>query len=500
MNLSRIVERWADVQPDRIAIRFREEAWTWAHLRGRVDHATARLAAIGVQPGDRVAWLGYNHPEMLAILFALARIGAMLVPLNFRLAVPELRAILTHADASVLVAEPDLYPPARALAAALPLLKMAGLRDAPQDWFRWEGAPPAGFTPKLRGEDASAVLIVYTSGTTGQPKGAVHTQAALLWNAANSVYTHDLTHADHVLNPLPMFHVGGLSIQSLPVLVVGGTLTIHPRFDPALWLQDVARLRPTLSLLVPATMKAVVEHPAFADADLSSLRMLNSGSSTIPESLIRPFHARGIPVGQVYGTTETGPISIVLRAEDAVRKVGSTGKPALHCEARLVDEQGRDVPPGTVGEIRVRGLNLMQGYWRDPDNPSFQDGWFHTGDLARVDDEGYWWVVGRSKDMIISGGENVYPAELENILADCPDVAEAAVFGAPDPKWGEIAVAAVVRKPGAALDEAGILALFDGRIARFKHPRRILFLDALPRNAMGKVQKFELRRQFGEPA
>jgi fatty-acyl-CoA synthase len=424
----------------------------------------------------------------------------MLVPLNFRLAVPELRAILTHADASVLVAEPDLYPPARALAAALPLLKMAGLRDAPQDWFRWEGAPPAGFTPKLRGEDASAVLIVYTSGTTGQPKGAVHTQAALLWNAANSVYTHDLTHADHVLNPLPMFHVGGLSIQSLPVLVVGGTLTIHPRFDPALWLQDVARLRPTLSLLVPATMKAVVEHPAFADADLSSLRMLNSGSSTIPESLIRPFHARGIPVGQVYGTTETGPISIVLRAEDAVRKVGSTGKPALHCEARLVDEQGRDVPPGTVGEIRVRGLNLMQGYWRDPDNPSFQDGWFHTGDLARVDDEGYWWVVGRSKDMIISGGENVYPAELENILADCPDVAEAAVFGAPDPKWGEIAVAAVVRKPGAALDEAGILALFDGRIARFKHPRRILFLDALPRNAMGKVQKFELRRQFGEPA
>jgi fatty-acyl-CoA synthase len=500
MNLSRIVERWADVHPDRVAIHFRDAAWTWADLAARVDHATARLASVGVQPGDRVAWLGYNHPEMLAILFGLARIGAMLVPLNFRLAVPELREILAHADASVLIAEPDLYKPAHELAAALPRVKMVGLREAPRDWFAWEGAPTAGFAPKLRGTDDSPVLIVYTSGTTGKPKGAVHTQRGILWNAVNSIHAHDLTHADHVLNPLPMFHVGGLSIQSIPALFVGGVLTIHPRFDPALWLADVARLKPTLSLLVPATMKAVVEHPAFAGTDLSSLRMLNSGSSTIPESLIRPFHDRGIPVGQVYGTTETGPISIYLRAEDAMRKLGSTGKPAVHCEVRLVDEQGADVPRGSVGEIRVRGANLMQGYWRDPDNPSFQDGWFRTGDLARIDDEGYWFVAGRSKDMIISGGENVYPAELENILADCPDIAEAAVFGAPDAKWGEIAVAAVVRKPGAALDEAGILALFDGRIARFKHPRRILFLDALPRNAMGKVQKFELRRQFGEPA
>jgi fatty-acyl-CoA synthase len=499
MNLSRIVDRWADVQPDRIAIHFRDEAWTWAHFRDRVDHATARLASIGVQPGDRVAWLGYNHPEMLAILFGLARIGAILVPLNFRLAVPELRGIVAHADASVLVAESALYKPAHALAEALPLVKMVGLADAPADWFAWEG-PPVDFAPKLRGDDASPVLIVYTSGTTGQPKGAVHTQAALLWNAANSVYAHDLTHADHVLNALPMFHVGGLSIQSIPVLTLGGTLTIHPRFDPALWLADVARMRPTLSLLVPATMKAVVEHPGFARADLSSLRMLNSGSSTIPESLIRPFHARGIPVGQVYGTTETGPISIVLRAADAIRKVGSTGKPALHCEARLVDEQGHDVPRGTVGEIRIRGANVMQGYWRDPDNPAFQDGWFHTGDLARIDDEGDWWVVGRSKDMIISGGENVYPAELENILADCAEVTECAVFGAPDPKWGEIAVAAVVARDGVVLDEAAVMRFFEGRIARFKHPRRILFMAALPRNAMGKVQKFELRRQFGEPA
>ena len=329
MNLSRIVERWADFQPDRVAIHFRDERWTWRDLLARVDHATARLASIGVQPGDRVAWLGYNHPEMLAMLFALARIGGILVPLNFRLAVPELRDILAHADASVLVAEPDLYKSAAELAAALPLVKMVGLRDAPADWFAWDGDASLGFAPKLRGSDASPVLIVYTSGTTGRPKGAVHTQSAILWNAINSIHTHDLTHADHVLTVLPMFHVGGLSIQSIPVLMVGGTLTLQPRFDPSMWLKDVARYRPTLSLLVPATMKAVIEHPAFGETDLSSLRMLNAGSSTIPESLIRTFLERGLPVGQVYGTTETGPISIVLRAEDAMRKLGSTGKPPV---------------------------------------------------------------------------------------------------------------------------------------------------------------------------
>ena len=209
--------------------------------------------------------------------------------------------------------------------------------------------------------------------------------------------------------------------------------------------------------------------------------------------MFAPFHARGIPVGQVYGATETGPVSIYLRAEDAMRKVGSAGKAAVHAEIRIVDADGRDVQAGEVGEILVRAPNLMQGYWKDPDNPGFQDGWFHTGDLARVDDEGYYWVVGRSKDMIISGGENVYPAEIENVLGDCAEIVEAAVVGVPDAKWGEAVVAAVVKKPGSVIDEAAVLALFEGRLARFKHPRRVVFVDALPKSAIGKVQKVELR-------
>jgi fatty-acyl-CoA synthase len=196
----------------------------------------------------------------------------------------------------------------------------------------------------------------------------------------------------------------------------------------------------------------------------------------------------------VYGSTETGPVSIYLRAEDAMLKVGSAGKVGVHCEARLVDADGRDVGPGEVGEIWVRAPNVMAGYWKDPDNPAFRDGWFRSGDLAWVDGEGFYWVVGRSKDMIISGGENVYPAELENILADCPEIAEGAVIGVPDENWGEAVVAAIVRRPGAKLDEAGVMKLFDGRLARFKHPRRVVFVDALPKSAIGKVQKFELRK------
>ena len=227
------------------------------------------------------------------------------------------------------------------------------------------------------------------------------TQSALLWNGFNSIHAHDLSQADHVLTALPLFHVGGLNNQTIPMLLAGGTVTLHRRFDPALWLNDVAARKPTISLLVPATMQAVIAHPDWPKADLSSLRMLNAGSMVIPDSLIRAFHERGIPVGQIYGCTETAPIATVLLKEDAVRKLGSAGKPAPHCEVKLVE-----------GEIWVRGPNVMRGYWNDPEGTAAAltpDGWFKTGDLARIDEEGYYWIMGRSKDVIISGGENIYP-------------------------------------------------------------------------------------------
>ena len=495
MDFSRIIERHAAFQPAKPALHFQGATWTYAEFWRRIEHASLRLASYGVHRDDRVAFLGYNHPEFLAILFACARLGAVLVPLNFRLALPEHKEILAHSGSSLLVVEGDFHAAAQSLAKDFPQMKMVSIAGpAPEGFFGWSGPMPGGFTPKYEGRDADPLMIVYTSGTTGRPKGAVHTQEAMLWNIVCSTHYHDLVCADHILTALPMFHVGGLCIQTLPALHAGCTVTVQARFDPGAWLDAVATSRPTLSLLVPATIRAVTGHPKWAGADLSSLRMVNTGSSVIPESMIEAFHARGITMTQVWGSTETGPVTIYLRPEDARRKVGFAGHAALHAEIRLVDEAGTDVARGRIGEIWVRAKNLMQGYWRDPDNPAFRDGWFRSGDLAYQDEEGFYKVVGRSKDMIISGGENVYPAELENVLGDCPEVLECAVVGAEDEKWGEVAVAAIVRRPGSTLDEAGVMRLFEGRLARYKHPRRVVFLDNLPKTALGKVQKPELKK------
>jgi fatty-acyl-CoA synthase len=494
MSLHRILERWAQIQPDKPALHFQATDITYAALAREAALAADGLAQrLGVGPGDRVAYLGYNRPQMLVLLFALARIGALLVPLNFRLAPAEHRAILKDAEATALVADDALLEAAAALCAALPGLRGVGLGALPAGWIGWgeiiaDGARPLGQLAHAR----NPVLLVYTSGTTGRPKGAVHTQEALIWNAVNAAHCHDLTSADHVLTVLPMFHVGGLCIQTVPALHAGATVTLHERFEPGRWIADVRARRPTLSLLVPATIRAILEHPDWLGADLSSLRAVFTGSSTIPDVLFPPFHARGVPLAQVYGATETGPVSIYLRAEDAMRKSGSAGKVAVHCDVRLIGGNGKEVARGEVGEIWVHAPSLMLGYWKDPHNPAFEQGWFRTGDLARQDEEGFYWVVGRSKDMIVSGGENVYPAEIENVLAQCADIAEAAVIGMPDPRWGEVAVAAVVKRPGSVLDEAAVLRLFDGKLARFKQPRRVVFVESLPKNALGKVQKAAL--------
>ncbi|HZM36873.1 MAG TPA: AMP-binding protein [Burkholderiales bacterium] len=455
MSLSRIVQTWANHFPSKLAIHFHGTDITYADLRARIEHATKHL---DVAKGERIAWLGYNSPEMLVLLVAAARRGAILVPLNWRLTPAEHRKILADCSPKLIFADEDFADAAGKL-----------------------GVPAGSLDKEVpveeEGRDGDDVLIVYTSGTTGAPKGAVLTQSALIWNGFNSIHAHDLSQSDHVLSALPMFHVGGLNNQTLPALLAGATVTLHKRFEPASWLADVTKRRPTISLLVPATMAAVIAHPAWSKSDLSSLKILNTGSMVVPDSLIRAFHERRVPVGQIYGCTETAPIAVVLLKEQAFQKVGSTGKPAPHCEVKLVDS-----------EIWVRGPAVMRGYWPDYSGLT-PEGWFRTGDLARVDEEGFYWIVGRSKDVIISGGENIHPAELENVLADCPDIKEAAVIGVEDPRWGEAACACVV----STLKEEQIMMLFENRLARYKHPRRVVFLDALPRNAMGKVVKARLR-------
>src|SRR5690606_25431945 len=295
---------------------------------------------------------------------------------------------------------------------------------------------------------------------------------------------------------LPLFHVGGLNNQTTPALMTGCTVVLHPKFDVEATFDAIEQQRITLTVLVPSQLDAMMAHPRWQVADFSSLRMITTGSMIVPERLIRAVHARGVPLVQVYGATETCPIAACQKAADAQRKIGSAGRAAAHCQLRIVDEAGRDVAPGATGEILVRGPNLMTGYWNAPKatDAVLINGWFHTGDMGHQDAEGFLYVDGRRKEMIISGGENIYPAEIENVLMESPDIAEASVVGWPDERWGEIVVAVVAPEPGRHLAEADVMRLLEGRIARFKHPNKVVFIDALPKTALGKVRRDEVRR------
>jgi len=488
VDLSHWIERHARFAPQAVAIRFEGEDIAYAELARRIRCAAAVLADRGVGRGDAVAWLGMNHPAVLVLLFACARLGAMLAPLNWRLAPPEHARVLRDCPPRVLFVEPAFADHARSIEGAIAATEISVLERA------------AGGSVEQSGDENSPLLLCYTSGSTGAPKGVMLTQRALFWNAINSTHMHDLTSADRVLTTLPMFHVGGMNIQTTPALHAGASVSLHAKFDPVATLEAIERERITLAVLVPAQLSALMELPGWKNADLSSLRVITTGSTIVSEAFVRKASGRGVPVIQVYGSTETCPIAAYVRAGDALRKAGSAGAPALHCEVKVVGEDGAELPPGRDGEILVRGPNVAAGYWNAPGESAqaFAKGWYRSGDLGHFDVEGHLYVVARKKDMIISGGENIYPAEVETVLLECPAIEEACVVGRPEARWGEAVVAAVVLKPGRRMTEAEALALFEGRIARYKHPREVCFLERLPRSALGKVQKDAVRAAISE--
>lgn len=499
MDLSDWIERQAAFAPSKPAIACGGTRLSYAELACAIRRAAGALAAAGVERGERVAHLGYNAIEQVVLLFACARVGAMFVPLSWRLAPPEHRAMLADCRPRVLVvADPFVAPTAPILGAEDAPVRVS--LGAPREgWTSWEtflASGDAAPAPCIEGADAAPVLLCYTSGSTGQPKGVVHTQRALFANAVNSTHMHDLSSEDVVLTTLPLFHVGGLNIQTLPALHAGASVVLHPRFEPALAIDAIERDGITLTVLVPAQLEALAREPRWRNADLSRLRAISTGSTIIGEAFVRKDLQRGVPLLQVYGATETCPIAAYQRIGDAPRHPGSIGKTALHCELRIVDEAGRDVAPGVPGEIWVRGQNVMQGYWNraHESREALAGGWYRTGDVAHADADGWLYVDGRRRDLIISGGENVYPAEIENLLALCPDIAEVAIVGRPDERWGEAVVAVVVPARGATLTREGVCALLEGRIARYKHPRDVVFADALPRTALGKVKREDLKR------
>jgi fatty-acyl-CoA synthase len=499
VDLASLIERNAAFAPDKPALHYEGTTLSYAAFAVRIEQAARALKSeLGVAKGDRVAILSLNRPDYLVLLYACARLGAMLVPLNWRLAVAEQQFILSDAAVKVLVLEQAFAAVLTSLEKNLPEAAVIGLDFAPS-----HGRTFDALLAKARGDGrnphtdlACPLLIVYTSGTTGRPKGAVLRQEALLWNGVMSQHMHGLTSDDRVLTVLPFFHVGGLNIQTTPALQHGATVTIHSRFTPDATLACFERERPTLTVLVPAIIQAVTDHPAWTTTDLSSLKAVSTGSTIVPQHLIDRFVARGVPVLQVYGSTETCPIAVYTRLGGDLAREGSTGLPGLCCEATVIDDAGNELPPEMAGEIAVRGPNVLYEYWGNEDatREALHDGWYRTGDIGRRDADGYFWVHDRKKNMIISGGENIYPAEVERVLLEHPDVADCGVIGRLDARWDEVPIAYVIRRKGGAVDAAGLQAHVRSQLARFKVPREIVFVEDLPRTALGKVQHFMLKQ------
>jgi fatty-acyl-CoA synthase len=493
------------LSPDRIAVLHGDTARTYAELDDRRRRLAGGLRDLGVGRGDRVAYLGPNDPALLETLFATASLGGVFVPLNWRLTAPELAYIAADCGASVLVHAPDLAATAEAVAgdgttAVRRRVALGAGFEALAGSRPDAGGPPSLDEPIALDDPA---VVIYTSGTTGRPKGATLSHGNVTWNCANVLIDTDVGSDEVALVCAPLFHVAALNMVAMPMVMKGGTTILTGQFDPAGALELIERHRVTVMFGVPAMFNAMAQTPGFASADLSSLRRLLCGGAPVPLSTIRIYLDRGVPFLQGYGMTETAPGALFLGAGRAAEKAGTAGVPSFFTDVRVVRPDGTDAPPGEKGEVVVAGPNVMLGYWNRPDaTAEVMDGeWFRSGDVAVVDDEGYVTIVDRMKDLIISGGENIYPAEVEDALYSHPGVAECAVIGVPDERWGEVGRAIVVPRPEAAadgLDERALLDHLGGRLARYKVPRSVIFADSLPRSGAGKVLKQRLRDAFGD--
>ncbi len=487
--------RRARKTPHRTALIHGGTRVTYADLHERTTRLAHALRARGVRRGDRIAYLGPNHPAYLETLFAAGTLGAVFVPLNIRLAGPEIAYQLADSGAKAL-----LYAPSHAgLVAGLP--GSTDVRTYVEVGAEYEGLLAAASDERIDQpvslDDTS--IIMYTSGTTGRPKGAMLTHGNLVWNAFNVLVDHDLIADERALVSAPLFHTAGLNMLTLPVLLKGGTCVLVEAFDPEATFDLIERHRITFMFGVPTMFDQVARHPRWAQADLSSLRILTCGGSPVSTSLIAAYQERGLTFLQGYGMTEAAPGTLFLDAEHAVSKAGSAGVPHFFSDVRVVRPDLTAVDVGETGEVVVRGPHVMPGYWGLPEETAavFADGWFRSGDAARVDDDGYVYIVDRIKDMIISGGENIYPAEIEDQLLAHPDIVECAVIGVADDKWGEVPRAVVVPREGVTLDPEEVIASLAGRLAKYKIPKSVVVVDALLRTASGKLLKARVRSRYG---
>lgn len=501
MGLGSWPTRRARMTPDAVALSQHGQDWTFREVEERATRLAHALRDRGVGPGDRVAYLGLNSVHFVAVMFAVAKLGAITVPLNTRLAPPETAFILRDAGPRLLVWDaPFASVVASADVADLGLDLVAVHDDGPAP--RLAELYAAGSTEPVDepvGLD-DVFMIQYTSGTSGRPKGVLLTHGNIHWNVYNLLVDLDLTSAEVALVTAPLFHTAALNQLFFPTFLKGGRSLVEEKWNPARALELIESERVTFLFGVTSMYLSLMQAPGWAEADLSSINVTMSGGAPIPESLLRAWLDRGQMIVQGYGLTEASPGLTMLRKAEGVAKVGSAGTPCFFADVRVVSPLLEDVGVGEPGEVLGQGPNVSPGYWQNESATAaafVEPGWLRTGDLARLDDDGFLTIVDRVKDMIISGGENIYPAEVEAAIHTHPAVAEAAVIGVPDVRWGEVGRAIVSVREGASLTEAELLAHLDGRIARYKIPASVIVLAELPHNASGKLVKGPLRAAYG---
>ena len=514
MYIGDYLGRRAIYSPEKLAIvdagKSPERRLTYRQMNERATRLANWLRDVaGIGKGDRVAILARDGVEHLDCFFACSKLGAIHTALNWRLHWQELTDIVQRTTPIVLIYSDDFRDHVAQLQAATQNTEHAirhylhiegpGIESSLHFETTLQGSPADPVACKtVEAEDI--VALIFTGGTTGFPKAAQVSHRMIAWNTLNTVI-HDLTHNDVYLNVFPMFHTGGLFVYTLPQVIFGGTTILVRQFEPALVLRLIERERVTVFAGVPTMYQMLTQAENWEQADLSSLRFCTSGGAPLPVPLVEQYtREKGIRFKQGFGMTEFGPGIFALAPEDAVRKAGSIGRPNFFVDARIVDDDNNPLGPNEVGELALKGPSICSGYFGDPEATAGlldEEGWFHTGDLARHDEEWYFYIVDRKKDMFISGGENVYPVEIEKALYEHPAVHMCAVVSTPDPKWGEVGLACVVLKPGATTTEEELIAFLQERLARYKIPKRVVFMDSLPISAAGKILKRELRERFG---
>jgi fatty-acyl-CoA synthase len=503
MNVGNWVTKWAFLMPDKAALIFEGEVFTYKRLNERINQTAHKLKGMGIGKGNRVGVLMYNTHELVEIFFALGKIGAILVPLNTRFVSTEIEYIIRDSRLDVLIFGQPFVGVLEPLIGILPIKEgyYLCLGGAPawakkyEDEMAQQPVSEPIVDEPIGGEDA--VIIMYTSGTTGTPKGAILSHRKTFFNSLNANIYYGLTPSDIMLAPRPMFHSGGLLVELCPTIYKGGTVIMKGRFSPEDILTTIEKYKVTVLEVAATVLRFILEDCDISKYDLRSLRVCYTGGERVPSALLEDYAKRGIIISQIYGQTETSTLTW-LSMEDAVRKRGSIGKPVFHGDVRIVGNDGHQVGPGEIGEIVVSGCITMNGYWEKPEltEDTIVDGWLHTGDLATIDDEGFMYIVDRKKDMFITGGENVYPAEIEKVLLENRKVLNVGVCGIPDEKWGEVGMASIILKDGESMKEAEAIAICDGKLARYKIPKVIRFVDELPMTAAHKIMRKKLREDY----